>query len=65
MPLLHDAVNAYLSPLLKKHSAGGVLSIEDLNLSMEASKALLVESPNEFVLVSVFLSLSVTMETRP
>ena len=53
MPLLHDAMNAYLSPLLKKHSVGGVLSLEDLNSSMEAAKAVLEESPNDFVLVSL------------
>jgi hypothetical protein len=54
MPLLHDAINAYLSPLLKKHSVEGVLSMEDLNQAMEASKAVLAESPNEFVMVSEF-----------
>ena len=55
MPLLHDVLNAYLSPLLKKHSiAGGFLTYEDLEASMELAKAVLVETPNEFVLVRTF-----------
>ena len=40
MPLLHDAINAYLSPLLKKHSVGGLLTIDDLNASMSIPKTL-------------------------
>lgn len=53
MPLLHDVLNAYLAPLLKKHSVGAFLSFEDLHASMEAAKATLAESPNEFVLKRV------------
>lgn len=53
MPLLHDVLNAYLAPLLKKHSVGANLSFEDLNASMEAAKAAMADSPNEFVLKRV------------
>ena len=51
MPLLHDVLNTYLSPLLKKHSVGGVLTYNDLVASMELAKAAMADSPNEFVLV--------------
>jgi len=51
MPLLHDCLNAYLSPLLKKHSFGGVLTYDDLATSLEQAKAILGTPPNPIVMV--------------
>ena len=55
MPLLHDVMNAYLAPLLKKHSlspgSGGLVTYEDLISSFESAKTVLMESPNDFILV--------------
>ncbi|CAB9526868.1 expressed unknown protein [Seminavis robusta] len=50
MTLLQDVINAYLAPLLSKHAAGDPVTHDDLLASMEASKAVLANSPNEFVL---------------
>lgn len=51
MPLLYDVLNAYLAPLLNKHNSGKVVTYDDLTSSLEAAKSVLVESPNEFILV--------------
>ena len=51
MPLLHDVMNAYLAPLLKKHSAGTLITYEDLVTSLELAKAVLMETPNDFIMV--------------
>jgi len=49
MTLLFDATNAYLGPLLEKHTTGQPLVWEDLTQSMTACSAVLRQSNNAFV----------------
>ena len=61
MPLLHDVMNAYLAPLLKKHSAGTLITYEDLVTSLELAKAVLMETPNDFIMVRIILYIVVVV----
>ncbi|CAJ1949779.1 unnamed protein product [Cylindrotheca closterium] len=49
MTLLHDALEAYLGPLLKKHNNGTYLTWEDLTASKAAATKVLEGSDNIFV----------------
>ena len=49
---LYDVTNAYLGPLLEKHSAGQPLVWEDLVASQAACSALLRQANNTFLSVS-------------
>lgn len=49
---LYDVTNAYLGPLLEKHSAGQPLVWEDLVASQAACSAILRQSNNTFLSVS-------------
>jgi hypothetical protein len=51
MTLLDDALAAYLSPLLKKHTAGQLVTWEDLESSHAAAKQAAMKMPNPFVSV--------------
>ena len=51
MTLLNDVFEAYLNPLLKKHSDGKYLTWEDLEASNDAAKKVLGSSDNLFVSV--------------
>ena len=52
MTLIFDATNAYLGPLLEKHTTGQSLVWEDLKASQAACNAVLRQSNNSFVSVS-------------
>lgn len=52
MTLIFDATNAYLGPLLAKHTAGQPLVWEDLVASQAACSAVLSQCSNPFVSVS-------------
>jgi len=59
MTLLNDALSAYLTPLLEKHSAGKVLIYDDLIHSWQAAQAVMETNfdPQVSVSISFFLSL--------
>lgn len=58
MTLIFDATNAYLGPLLEKHTAGQPLVWEDLVASQAACNAVLRQSNNIFLSVSWRINIS-------